>query len=83
MKQKKEKNISLMEQIELENQRLFLLGEQKKAAQAFLSTLEEGSEEWWEVANTLNDIENELDSVVSSIVDLQDAIAEIDTYKFE
>ena len=71
------------EQIKLENQRLFLLGEQKKAAEAYLATLAEGSEEWWEVANTLNDIESELDDVTASIVDLQDAIGEIDTYKFE
>ena len=71
------------EQIALENERLFLLGEQKKAAAAHLATLEEGSEEWWEVANTLNDIEGELDDVTASIVDLQDAIGEIDTYKFE
>lgn len=71
------------EQIELEKEREWLLGEQKKAAQAHLATLEEGSEEWWEVANTLNDIEGELDDVTSSILDLQDAIAEIDTYKFE
>ena len=71
------------EQIDLENKRLWLLGEQKKAAQAHLATLEEGSEKWWEVASTLNDLEGELDDVTASIVDLQDAIAEIDTYKFE
>lgn len=71
------------EQIELENQRLFLLGEQKKAAQSHLATLEEGSEEWWEVANVLNGLESDIDDVTASIVDLQDAIAEIDTYKFE
>ena len=35
------------EQIKLENERLFLLGEQKKAAQAHLATLTEGSEEWF------------------------------------
>jgi hypothetical protein len=71
------------EQIKLENQRLGLLNQQKTAAESHLATLTEGSEEWWEVANTLNDIESELDDVASSIVDLQDAIAEIDTYKFE
>ena len=71
------------EQIKLEGQRKSLLEQQKAEAQAFLSTLEEGSEEWWEVANTLNDIEGELDDVTSSILDLQDAIGEIDTYKFE
>ena len=71
------------EQIKLEGQRKWLLEEQKKAAEAHLATLQEGSEEWWEVANTLNDIESELDDVTASIVDLQDAIGEIDTYKFE
>lgn len=71
------------EQIQLENERKWLLEQQKAEAQAFLGTLEEGSEEWWEVANTLNDIEGELDDVTASIVDLQDAIGEIDTYKFE
>ena len=71
------------EQIKLENERKWLLEQQKAEAQAFLDTLEEGSEEWWEVANTLNDIEGELDDVTASIVDLQDAIGEIDTYKFE
>ena len=71
------------EQIELENERKWLLEQQKEEAQAFLDTLEEGSEEWWEVANTLNDIEGELDDVTSSILDLQDAIAEVDTYIFE
>ena len=71
------------EQIQLENERKWLLEQQKAEAQAFLDTLEEGSEEWWEVANTLNDIEGELDDVTASIVDLQDAIGEIDTYVFE
>ena len=71
------------EQIKLENERLSLLQQQKAEAQSFLGTFAEGSDEYWEVANTLNDIEGELDDVTASIVDLQDAIAEIDTYKFE
>ena len=71
------------EQIKLENERKWLLEQQKNAANAHLATLEEGSEEWWEVANTINDIEGELDDITASIVDLQDAIGEIDTYKFE
>ena len=71
------------EQIQLENERKWLLEQQKEEAQAFIDTLEEGSEEWWKVANTLNDIEGELDDVTSSILDLQDAIAEIDTYIFD
>ena len=71
------------EQIKLENERKRLLEQQKAAAQAHLATLDEGSEEWWEAANILNDIEGELDDVTASIVDLQDAIGEIDTYKFD
>ena len=71
------------EQIQLENERKWLLEQQKAAAKAHLATLKEGSEEWWEVANVLNDIEGELDDVTASIVDLQDAIAEINAYKFE
>lgn len=71
------------EQIMLEGQRKSLLESQKEEAESYLAKLEEGSEEWWEVANTLNDIEGELDDVTASIVDLQDAIGEIDTYKFE
>ena len=71
------------EQISLENQRMHLLQGQKRAAKEYLATFEEGSDEWWEVANTLNDIEGEIDSVTASIVDLQDAIGEINVYKFD
>lgn len=75
------------EQIKLEGQRLQLLRQQKAAAQKYLDQIiasgNEGSEEFWEVANTLNDIEDELDDVTASIVDLQDAIGDIETYKFE
>ena len=71
------------EQVKLENERLSLLEQQKVAAQSYLNTLDEGSEEWWEVADVLNGLESEIDDVTASIVDLQDAIGEIDTYKFE
>ena len=75
------------EQIKLENERLTLLEGQKKAALARLQEIEaaggEGNEQWWEAAEILNSIEGELDDVTASIVDLQDAIGEIDTYKFE
>lgn len=71
------------EQIQLEGQRLTLLEGQKAAALEYLGTLEEGSEEWWEVANVLNGLESDIDDVTASIVDLQDAIGEIDAYKFE
>ena len=70
-------------QVGLEEERLSLLEDQKKAAQLYLGTLEEGSEEWWDVASTLNNIESEIDDVTSSIVDLQDAIGEAGWYKFE
>ena len=71
------------EQAKLENQRLELLNGQKAAAKAYLDTLVEGSEEWWSTAEVLNDLESDIDDVTASLVDLQDAIAEIDTYKFE
>jgi chromosome segregation ATPase len=74
-------------QIELENERLWLLDQQRTAARARLKAIEDaggkGSEEWWEVANTLNGIESDIDDVTASLVDLQDAIGEIDTYRFE
>lgn len=71
------------EQIGLESERLRLLELQRDEAKRYLGSFEEGSDEWWEVANTLNDIEAEIDDVTASIVDLQDATGEIDTYKFE
>lgn len=75
------------EQIKLENERKWLLEQQRAEAKKYLDTIiaagKEGSEEYWDVANTLNDIENELDDVTSSILDLQDAIGEIETYKFD
>ena len=75
------------EQIALENERLELLNGQKAAALTRLQEIEaaggEGNEQWWEAAEILNSIESELDDVTASIVDLQDAIGEIDAYKFE
>ena len=71
------------EQISLENRRMHLLQGQKKAAKEYLATLEEGSDQWWEVANTLNDLESDIDDVTASIVSLQDAIDEINVYKFD
>lgn len=71
------------EQIKLEGQRFSLLKQQKAAAQAHLATLEEGSDEWWEVADVLNGIEDDIDDITASIVELQDAIGDIETYKFE
>lgn len=71
------------EQIKLENERLKLLEAQKAEAQRFLGTFKEGSEEWWEVASTLNDIEGDIDDVTASIQDLGDAIADIDWQVFD
>ena len=75
------------EQEKLEKQRLELLKGQKQAALDRLKVVEaaegKGSENWWEIANTLNDIEGEIDDVTASIVDLQDTIGEIDVYRFE
>lgn len=71
------------EQIELENQRKSLLEQQKAEALTYLETLEEGSDEWWEVANTINDIEGELDDVVASVQELNDAIGQIRWDGFE
>ena len=66
------------EQIDLEEQRRHLLEQQKAEAESFLDTFEEGSDEWWSVANTLNDIEGELDDVTQSIQDLGDAMAQVE-----
>jgi uncharacterized membrane-anchored protein YhcB (DUF1043 family) len=71
------------EQMILEGQRLHLLGQQKAEAEKFLGTFKEGSDEWWEVANTLNDLEGEMDDVRASIQDLSDAMAEVDWYIFD
>ena len=71
------------EQINLENERLELLVAQKAEAQKYLGKFKEGSDEWWEVANTLNDLESEIDSVSDSILDLNNAMAEVDWYVFD
>ena len=71
------------EQINLEDQRLKLLEQQKAEVKKFLGTFKEGSDEWWEVANTLNDIEGEIDDVTSSVQDLRDAMADIDWKVFD
>lgn len=75
------------EQMKLENERKWLLEQQRAEARKYLKEIEatagEGSEQWWEIADVLNEIESEFDSVTASLVDLQDAIGEIDAYKFE
>ncbi len=75
------------EQIKLENERTSLLTQQKAEAQKYLDQIiaagNEGSEEFWEVANTINDIEGELDDVTASIQDLNDAMADTHWYMFD
>ena len=71
------------EQIEFEKQRQSLLEQQKVEALAYLKALEEGSDEWWEVADTINGIEDELDDVTASIQEINDAIGQIRWDGFE
>lgn len=66
-----------LKQKELEEERLDLLTKQQNAAEALLYSFDDGSDEWWEVANTINDLEVEIDSVTASIQDLKDAIDQI------
>jgi len=62
---------------------MHLLAQKRSEAYTYLKSLQEGSEEWWEVANVINDIESEIDEVTASVVDLQDAMAETEWYKYE
>lgn len=64
-------------QIDVEKEHLEHLKEQRKEATAFLEKETPGTERWWEIANTLNDIEGEIDSVTLSIQDLSDAMAQV------
>lgn len=60
-------------QIDVEKEHLEHLKAQRAEARGFLDDFAEGTDEWWNVANTLNDIENEIDGVTASIQDLNDA----------
>ena len=75
------------EQIELENERKSLLEQQKAEALARLATLEAagetGSDQWWEAAEIINSIEGELDDVIASVQELNDAIGQIRWDGFE
>lgn len=71
------------EQIKLENQRKALLDDQKAEALEYLKTLQDGTDEWWEVANTINDIEGELDDVIASVQELNNAVGQIRWDTFE
>ena len=64
-----------------------LLEAKLQGAQNRLTELEragqKGSEEWWEAAKVYNDTLSELDDVRDAVLDLQDAIGEIEWSKFE
>lgn len=64
-------------QIDVENEHLRHLKDQRDEATEFLKGEKRGTERWWEIANTLNDIEGEIDSVTLSIQDLSDAMAQV------
>jgi hypothetical protein len=64
-------------QIRLNDDKIDLLTQQKTAAENMLKMFDGGSDEWWEVANQLNNIEAELDDVRASTLELSDAIAQI------
>lgn len=70
-------------QIEVENEHLQHLLDQREEARGYLDDYAEGSDEWWNVANTLNDIENEIDDVTLSIQDLSDAMDQVRWYMFD
>lgn len=70
-------------QIDLEKERKSLLEQQKAEALKYLGTLKEGSDEWWEVASTINSIEGEIDDVTASVHELNDAIGQIRWDNFE
>lgn len=65
------------ELIALEEERKALLIAQRDEALAYLSTQEEGSEEWWNAAKIVNDLEGEIDDATASIQDFRDAQAQI------
>lgn len=70
-----------------ENSKEQLLTDKLNAAKDRLQELEatgkEGSEEWWEAASIYNDTLSELDDVRDTVLELQDAIGEIEWSAFE
>lgn len=64
-------------QQKVEEERLAHLKQQRTAANDYLKQFDEGSDKWWEIANTLNDIESEIDDVTSSLQDLKDAMDQV------
>ena len=71
------------EQIELEKEHQQHLKDKLADAMKYQDSFVEGSDEWWEWADVINGIENEIDGVVMSIQDLNDAIAEVNWYQIE
>ena len=67
--------------------KLYLLNEQLGEAETHLQKIidngGEGSEDFWDVANTINDIHNEIDQTTLSIQDLKDAMADTHWYMFD
>lgn len=65
------------ELIALEEERKAMLEAQRAEAIAYMNTQEEGSAEWWEAANIVNDLVGEIDDATASIQDYSDAMANI------
>lgn len=65
------------ELIALEQERKTLLEAQRDEAIKYLNTQEEGSEEWWNAAQIVNDLEGEIDDATAAIQDFSDAQAQI------
>ena len=63
--------------------KLSLLNQQLGEAKLALTQVPEGSDEWWEIANTINDIEGEIDDTTLAIQDLKDAMADTHWYMFD
>ena len=63
--------------------KLSLLNQQLGEAQVALAQVPEGSEDWWTIANTINDIHNEIDQTTMAVQDLKDAMADTHWYMFD
>lgn len=70
-----------------EESKTALLNNKLKQAAARMRELEaagkEGSDEWWEAAEIYNSTLSELDDVRDTVIELQDAIGEVEWSKFE
>ena len=59
------------------------LAEAEKRMRELETAGKEGSDEWWEAAGIYNDTLSELDDVRDTVIDLQDAIGEVEWSQFE